>query len=74
MPSRWRRCASRCEAGLAVAAETRRAGEKALKDRDSRRIGLALSLITILITMAGLWMAIRSLESKAAVVPKPAGR
>jgi predicted CXXCH cytochrome family protein len=60
--------------GLAVAADTRRAGEKALQDRDSRRVGLALSLVTILITMAGLWMAIRSLESKAPAVPKPAGR
>ena len=60
--------------GLAVAAETRRAGEKALQDRDSRRVGLALSLVTILVTMAGLWMAIRSLESKSPAVPKPAGR
>lgn len=60
--------------GLAVAAETRRAGEKALRDRDTRRIGLALSLVTILITMAGLWMAIRSLESKGRTVLKPAGR
>ena len=60
--------------GLAVAAETRRAGEKALQDRDARRVGLALSLITIVITMAGLWMAIRSLESKPAAEPKPAGR
>ena len=60
--------------GLAVAAETRRAGEKALQDRDSRRVGLALSLITILVTMIGLWMAIRSLESKPAALPKPAGR
>lgn len=59
--------------GMAVAAETRRAGQKALQERDWRRIGLALSLITILVTMAGLWMAIRSLESKHAV-PKPAGR
>ena len=62
------------EQGLAVAAETRGAGEKALKDRDARRIGLALSLVTILITMTGLWMAIRSLESKAGAIPKPAGR
>lgn len=62
------------EDGLAVAAETRHAGEKALQDRDSRRVGLALSLVTILVTMAGLWLAIRTLESKAAAVPKPAGR
>jgi predicted CXXCH cytochrome family protein len=60
--------------GLAVAAGTRLAGEKALKDRDSRRVGLALSLVTILVTMAGLWMAIRSLESKASALPKSAGR
>jgi len=58
--------------GLKVAAETRRAGEQALRDRDKRRMGLGLSLITILITLAGLWMAIRSLEAPAA--PKPAGR
>ena len=60
--------------GLAVAAETRRAGERALEDRNRRRIGLALSLVTILITMCGLWMAIRSLESKAGAVPEPEGR
>jgi predicted CXXCH cytochrome family protein len=60
--------------GMAVAAETRRAGLQALKERDRRRRGLALSLITILITMAGLWMAIRSLESKTPAVVKPAGR
>jgi hypothetical protein len=60
--------------GLAVAADTRRAGERALQDRNGRRVGLALSLVTILVTMAGLWMAIRSLESKAPAVPKPAGR
>ncbi len=60
--------------GMAVAAETRRAGERALRDRNTRRIGLGLSLVTILITMAGLWMAIRSIESRGAAVPKPAGR
>jgi hypothetical protein len=60
--------------GLAVAADTRRAGERALQDRNGRRVGLALSLVTIVVTMAGLWMAIRSLESKAPAVPKPAGR
>ena len=50
--------------GMAIAEETRRAGEGALKERDRRRIGLALSLLTILITMAGLRMAIRSIERK----------
>ncbi len=51
-------------AGMAIAAETLKAGEQALKERDSRRVGLALSLITILITLAGLWMAIRVKDSQ----------
>jgi len=50
--------------GMAIADETRRAGESALKERDHRRVGLGLSLITIIITMLGLRLAIRSLESK----------
>jgi predicted CXXCH cytochrome family protein len=54
------------DAGLAIAADTYRSGETALKERDSRRIGLAVSLIAILVTMLGLWLAIRSLESKPA--------
>lgn len=60
--------------GLAIAAETRRAGEGALKERDTRRIGLALSLVTILITMAGLWMAIRAIEGRPEPAEKLAGR
>jgi predicted CXXCH cytochrome family protein len=54
------------EAGMAIAAETFRSGETALQERDSRRVGLAVSLIAILITMLGLWLAIRNLEGKAA--------
>jgi len=54
------------EAGLAVARQTYGAGEGALKERDARRIGLALSLVTILITMAGLWMAICVIERRDA--------
>lgn len=50
--------------GVAIASETYKAGDDALQERDSRRIGLGLSLITILVTMAGLWLAIRSIESK----------
>jgi predicted CXXCH cytochrome family protein len=57
--------------GMAAARETYRAGEIALKERNSRRIGLAVSLITILVTILGLWLAIRNLEGKRAktVVP-----
>lgn len=50
--------------GMAIAQETQRAGESALKERESRRLGLGLSLITIIITMLGLRFAIRSLEAK----------
>jgi predicted CXXCH cytochrome family protein len=52
--------------GVAIAAQTYAAGQAALKERNFRRIGLALSLVTILITMAGLWIAIRSIENKQA--------
>ena len=56
--------------GLAIAAQTLRAGEEALKERDRRRIGLAFALITIVVTLAGLWMAIRVIEGR----PEPARR
>jgi predicted CXXCH cytochrome family protein len=49
--------------GLAIAARTYSAGEEAMKERDTRRYGLALSLIFIIITMVGLRIAIRSIES-----------
>lgn len=51
-------------AGLAIARQTHGAGEDALRERNERRIGLALSLSFILITIAGLWMAIRAIEDK----------
>lgn len=60
--------------GLAIAGETYRAGENALKEKDTRRVGLALSLVFILLTMAGLWLAIRSIESSPGAAGKPAGR
>jgi predicted CXXCH cytochrome family protein len=56
--------------GLAVAAEGVAAGEHALKERDTRRYGLMVFLVAALITMAGLWVAIRAIESR----PEPAGR
>jgi predicted CXXCH cytochrome family protein len=48
--------------GLAIAAETYRAGESALRERDRRRLGLAIALIAIVVTMAGLWLALRLIE------------
>jgi len=51
--------------GLAITADTFRSGQSALKERDFRRLGLAVSLSAILVTMAGLWMAIRRIESRS---------
>jgi hypothetical protein len=53
--------------GLKIAARTYLAGEQALQERERRRIGLGISLITIAVTLAGLWLAIKRLE-------RPAGR
>jgi len=51
-------------AGLAVTRETWNAGEAALRERDHRRIGLAVSLLFIVITLVGLWLTIRRIEAK----------
>jgi hypothetical protein len=51
--------------GLTIASETHRAGEEAMRERRFRRVGLAFSLLTIAVTIAGLWMAVRSIESKS---------
>jgi predicted CXXCH cytochrome family protein len=50
--------------GLAAARAAFQAGEKALAERDYRRKGLALALIAIAATMAGLWLAVRELERR----------
>jgi Cytochrome c3 len=50
--------------GLVITAETYQSGENALKERDFRRFGLAVALSAILLTIAGLWMAIRRIESR----------
>lgn len=60
--------------GMAVAAKTLRAGQDALRERDWRRLGLGLSLIFIIVTMVGLWMWIRAIESKPDAADAPARR
>jgi hypothetical protein len=50
--------------GMAISLESYRAGGSALKESKFRRFGLAISLLAIAITIAGLWMTIRSIESK----------
>jgi hypothetical protein len=57
--------------GLEIADETYQAGLAALKERDRRRIGLGVSLVTILAVMLGLWLAIRSIEGSSEDVSGP---
>jgi hypothetical protein len=52
------------QAGLNVAALTYQAGVKALAERDYRRVGLSISLVTILLVLIGLRLYIRELESR----------
>jgi hypothetical protein len=60
--------------GLGIAAETYRAGESAMRERDYRRMGLAIALLAILITMAGLWLALRAIERPRPGSPALSGR
>lgn len=60
--------------GLGIAAETYRAGESAMRERDYRRMGLAISLLAIVITMAGLWLALRAIERPRPGSPTLSGR
>jgi hypothetical protein len=53
--------------GLVVAAKTYDVGVKALKERDYRRIGLAVSLMAIALVLLALQLYIREIEK-----PKPA--
>ncbi|MEX2303919.1 MAG: cytochrome c3 family protein [Bryobacterales bacterium] len=49
--------------GLKLAQTSYETGQHALEERDFRRTGLAFSLLTIVLTMAGLWLAVRQIES-----------
>ncbi len=51
------------EAGMAIANETQRAGEAALREKDIRRLGLAVSVLFIAITIAALWILLRRIET-----------
>ncbi len=52
------------DAGLKVADKTLKAGYQALAERDFRRKGLALALVTIALVLAGLRLYIREIESR----------
>ena len=53
------------DAGMAVAKETLKAGQDALHERDTRRYGLAVSVVLIAIAMIAIRSLIRRLESGA---------
>ncbi|MDE2463261.1 MAG: cytochrome c3 family protein [Alphaproteobacteria bacterium] len=50
------------QAGLKVASKDLKAGQRAMVERNRRRIGLGLSLIAIAMVLAGLWLYIRKIE------------
>jgi predicted CXXCH cytochrome family protein len=49
--------------GLTLAQTSYETGLHALEEIDFRRKGLAVSLLTIVVTMAGLWLAVRHIEA-----------
>jgi cytochrome c3-like protein len=57
------------EAGMAIASETLRAGEAAIREKDIRRFGLAVSVLLMAITVAAIWLLIRRIESNRAAPP-----
>jgi hypothetical protein len=56
------------EAGMGIANETLRAGESALREKDFRRFGLAVSVGFIMITVAAIWLLLRRLEANGSGV------
>ena len=52
------------DAGIAIANQTLRAGEAALREKDFRRIGLAVSVVFIGITILAIWALIRRIETQ----------
>lgn len=56
-------------AGSKLAEQNLAAGIQALADRDFRRWGLGISVILILVTIAGLWLYIREIEGRSGSRP-----
>jgi hypothetical protein len=52
------------EAGMAIANETRQTGEAALREKDRRRLGLAVSVFLILLAVTAIWLLIRRIEGR----------
>jgi predicted CXXCH cytochrome family protein len=52
------------QAGMVIAVQDYQTGERALRERQVRRIGLVISMGTILLTMAGLWLTLRWIHGR----------
>jgi hypothetical protein len=52
------------QAGIKVSDKSYAAGVQALKDRDYRRMGLGVSVLTILVVVIALGMYIRQIEGR----------
>ncbi len=50
------------QAGLKIANKDLEAGQKAMVERNQRRVGLGISLIAICMVLLGLWLYIRKIE------------
>jgi hypothetical protein len=55
------------DAGMAIANETLLAGQAALHEKDVRRMGLAVSVALIAITILAIWFLIRRIEGRDAL-------
>lgn len=51
------------QAGLDIAAKNQQAGQKAMAERNYRRVGLGISLVAIGVMLAGLRLYIKMIES-----------
>lgn len=57
--------------GMKLAAGSHEKGQAALEERDFRRMGLAVALLAIALTMAGLWMAVKYVDSRSGAGGSP---
>jgi len=60
--------------GMAIAAETQKAGQSALHDKDIRRLGLAISVFLIGITVLAIRLVIRQLEANGSGYLEPSNQ
>lgn len=59
------------EVGLAIADETLHAGQAALHEKNVRRLGLAISVFFIAITVLAIWLVVRRLEANGSGYLEP---